>query len=239
MSAKELVDYVVGEFESLANPEQAKPMAAYMKTTQPFYGIKKPERVPVYRQMKKRFPPKNQRAYLAAVKELWTRPHRECQYAALEYACYFKDFVNAGSMEFYEQLVREGAWWDLVDVIAAHLVGKVLLKDRETLAPVMDQWIDDDDCWIRRTALLSQCRHKEKTDEKQLFSHCLKRANEKEFFIRKAIGWALREYSYADPKAVKSFLLENKAKLSGLSLREGAKGLIRNGLMEKSELSLH
>lgn len=227
----------MGEFESLANSEQAKAMAAYMKTTQPFYGIKKPERVPVYRGMKKGFPPKTQRAYLQAVKDLWERPHRECQYAALEYACHFKDYVNLESMELYEQLVREGAWWDLVDVIAAHLVGKVLLIDRESIAPLMDQWIDDDDYWIRRTAILSQCRHKEKTDEKQLFRHCLKRAHEKEFFIRKAIGWALREYSYANPKAVKSFLLKNKAKLSGLSLREGAKGLIRNDLMKKSDLN--
>lgn len=236
MSAKKLVDFVVGEFESLANPEQAKPMAAYMKTTQPFYGVKKPERVPVYRAMKKGFPPKNQGAYLAAIKGLWSRPHRECKYAALEYACYFKDYINSDSMELYEKLARDGAWWDLVDIIAAHLVGKVLLKERESIEPILDQWIDDEDYWIRRTAILSQCRHKEKTNKEQLFRHCLKRVHEKEFFIRKAIGWALREYSYANPKAVKAFLLKNKSKLSGLSLREGAKGLIRNGQMKKSEL---
>lgn len=237
MSAKSLVEFVVGEFELLADPEQAKPMAAYMKTTQPFFGIKKPERVPVYRRMKKQFPPKTQRAYLAAIKALWGRPQRECQYAALEYAVHFKDYVNYESMELYEQLIREGAWWDLVDILAAHLVGKVLLKDRERIEPILDNWIEDEDYWIRRTAILSQCRHKEKTNQEQLFSYCLKRAHEKEFFIRKAIGWALREYSYADPQAVKSFLLKNKSKLSGLSLREGAKGLIRNKQMKKSDLS--
>ncbi len=91
----------------------------------------------------------------------------------------------------------------------------------------MDQWISDPNMWIRRTGILSQNRHKVETDEKKLFEYCLERAHEKEFFIRKAIGWALREYSYVAPASVEKFLEKNKNVLSPLSLKEGAKQLAR------------
>ena len=93
----------------------------------------------------------------------------------------------------------------------------------------MDTWIDHDDMWLRRAALISQIKHKKGTDEKRLFRYCTRRAAEKEFFIRKAIGWALREYSYTAPEAVCDFIRENRDSLSGLSIREGAKQLRRAG----------
>jgi 3-methyladenine DNA glycosylase AlkD len=88
--------------------------------------------------------------------------------------------------------------------------------------------------WVRRTAIISHNHHKAKTDGAQLFDHCLRRAHEKEFFIRKAIGWALREYSYANPDGVRDFLLKNRDKLSPLSFSEGAKRLSKAGLMDQS-----
>ena len=96
---------------------------------------------------------------------------------------------------------------------------------------MMDEWISDPDFWIRRSAILSQLRHKKETDSKRLFSYCLAQADETEFFIRKGIGWALREYSYANPDAVKKFLLNNRKRLSNLSFREGAKQLVKSGAM--------
>ena len=89
----------------------------------------------------------------------------------------------------------------------------------------------DADLWVRRAALLSQIRHKEVTDERQLFAHCLRCAPDQAFFIRKAIGWALRDYSYTAPHSVRDFLLAHRGRLSGLSFREGAKQLIRTGLI--------
>jgi 3-methyladenine DNA glycosylase AlkD len=226
-----LVAFVSAQFRARANPENAGSMAAYMKTAMPFYGIKKPDRVPVYREMKKRFVPSSRREYEAGVRALWRLPHREEKYAAIEFARQSEAFITAESLPVYERLVREGAWWDLVDEVAIRLVGRAQFKQRAKLRLVMRVWIDDQDFWIRRTALLSQIGHKQQTDQRQLFDHCLRRAGETEFFIRKAIGWALRDYSYTAPEAVRGFLVANHGRLSGLSFREGARQLVRAGLM--------
>jgi 3-methyladenine DNA glycosylase AlkD len=227
-----LAGFLSAQFRARANAANAGPMAAYLKTAMPFYGIKKPDRLPVYREMKKRFAPSTRREYEAGVRVLWRLPHREEKYAAIEFARQSDAFVTLESFPLYERLVREGAWWDLVDDVAIRLVGRAQLKQQAKVRPVMRRWIDDGDLWIRRAALLSQVGHRSETDPKQLFGHCLRRAAETEFFIRKAIGWALRDYSYAAPEAVRDFLLVNRERLSGLSFREGAKQLVRAGLMD-------
>ncbi len=222
-----VVSYVQREFKKLADPINAVPMAAYMKTEMPFYGIPKPLRVPIYRTLKKEYAPSTQEEYEACVLALWNLNHREEKYAAIEYAMFFDKFITYKSLPLYERLVREGQWWDYVDPIAIALVGIALKKDRVRVEPKMNKWIRDPDMWIRRTAILSQNRHKSETNEEMLFEHCLARAHEKDFFIRKAIGWALREYSYSAPNAVRKFLTQNKETLSPLSLKEGAKQLDR------------
>jgi 3-methyladenine DNA glycosylase AlkD len=227
----DLVSFVQEEFARLADPLKAGPMAAYMKTEMPFYGIQKPERIPVYRQMKRSFVPTSRRQYSAAVLALWNLPHREEKYAAIEFARQHKDYVDVESFPLYEKLIRDGAWWDLVDDVATSIITDTYLQHRQDGRPYIERWVDDDNLWVRRTAILSHNHHKSATDSKQLFAHILKRCHEEEFFIRKAIGWALREYSYANPAGVKRFLLENKARLSNLSFREASKGLIRNGHM--------
>jgi len=234
--AKELVKFVQAQYRSLADPSKAPNMAAYMKTEMPFYGIAKPERLPVYREVKKRFRSESREDYEAGVIALWNLPYREEKYAALDFARHNERFVNADSMPLYERLIREGAWWDLVDEIATHLSGRVLLRQRAALKPIIKQWIADDDMWIRRSALLSQIGHKDRTDTKQLFGNCLLLAHEKEFFIRKAIGWSLRDYSWTNPDAVITFLGEHGVKLSPLSRREGAKRLIAVGLLTKEDV---
>ena len=228
---KELVSFVTRELEKLADKEKAIAMAAYMKTEMPFFGVQAKERRAIARRAKKAFAITTHKKYVQTIKCLWKQAHREQKYIAVDLARAYKSFVTIDSLDLYEKMVREGAWWDFVDDIAQHLVGQVLLKNPEKMYPTMDQWLRDDDFWIRRVALLCQNTFKENTDEKRLFSYCLALATESEFFIRKAIGWALRQYSYTAPKKVKAFLLKNKSKLSGLSFREGAKGLKRMGLM--------
>lgn len=227
----QLASFVSAQLRTLANPQNAAPMAAYMKTTMPFYGVKKPERLPAYREMRIRFVPSTRREYESGVRALWRLPHREEKYAALQFARQNDAFVTLESLPLYERLIREGAWWDLVDEIATKLVGRAQLKQRAAVRPVLRLWINDEDLWIRRTALLSQIGHKALTDQRQLFGHCLRRAGETEFFIRKAIGWALRDYSYTEPAAVRDFLVAHREQLSGLSYREGAKQLRRAGLI--------
>jgi 3-methyladenine DNA glycosylase AlkD len=222
--------FITRELERLADPERAGPMAAYMKTTMPFLGVQAQHRRGLTREVKRRFPIADRADYEAAVAELWALPYREGKYMAIAVAQLAPAHVGPASLPLYERIIREGAWWDFVDEIAQHLVGAVVLAHPREAWPVMDAWLerlDDADMWFRRTAILCQNRHKQRTDADRLFRYCLARAGEREFFIRKAIGWALREYSYTAPDAVRDFLRRHGAALSGLSVREASKVLQR------------
>ncbi len=204
-------------------------MAAYMKTDMPFYGVPKPERDRIASTIKSRFSLTSHNAYEQVVKSLWALPHREEKYLAIHIARLYDGFVTPESLPLYKQLIQEGGWWDFVDEIAIQLVGRVLYRYRSAVSPSMDAWINDQDMWLRRTALLSQIHHKDDTDARRLFGYCRQTAAETAFFIRKAIGWALRDYSATAPEQVRTFLLHNRARLSSLSFREAAKRLRRQG----------
>jgi 3-methyladenine DNA glycosylase AlkD len=219
--------FITRELERLADPDKAGPMAAYMKTSMPFLGVQATPRRGLVREVKRGFPIADRADYEAAVTELWALPHREGKYMAVAVAQLAPAHIAPASLPLYERMIREGAWWDFVDEIAQHLVGAVVLKHPRAAWPVMDAWIDDADMWIRRTAILCQNRHERRTDADRLFRYCLARAAEPEFFIRKAIGWALRQYSYTEPDAVRDFLRRHGASLSGLSVREASKVLQR------------
>ena len=200
-------------------------MAAYMKTTQPFAGVQKPARQSIIREIRDRFAPQTRAEYEARVLALWRGRYREEQYLAIAYARLYPAFVSAASLPLYERMIREGAWWDFVDEIAVHLVGVVLRRDRAHSGRLLDRWIEDQDMWIRRTALIAHLTHKAETDATRLFAHILLRAGDREFFIRKAIGWILREYGKTAPAAVRTFIRAHHARLSPLSLKEGARRL--------------
>lgn len=127
MPADDLVEFVKRELTMRANPSAAGPMARYMKTDMPFYGIKCPQREPVIREMVRRFPPGDETDVELGVLALWALPHREEKYAALAYAASAPKGI--GLLPLYERLIREGGWWDLVDEVAIKLVGKVLLDE--------------------------------------------------------------------------------------------------------------
>lgn len=227
-----IAQLVQERLSSLADPAKAVEMAAYMKTDMPFYGVQKPDRLPIIQDLKRDFKPSSLSEYHENILSLWQQPKREEKYLAINYAELFPQFITIDSLPLYEQMVREGAWWDYTDSIASHLTGPVLLGNEADVRPIVDGYVDDSDFWIRRTALLSHLGHKKNTSFKHLFIYCRKLAPEKEFFIRKAIGWALREYSKSEPNRVKQFLAENKGKLSALSYNEGAKHLIKVGAMK-------
>lgn len=231
MDTTELCRFVTEGLGAVAVPADAASMQAYMKTTMPFFGVKKPLRVPINREVKERFAPNDRVEYEAAVRALWALPHREEKYTALFYARQFKRLITSESLGLYEQLIREGQWWDFVDEVAGGIISQVYLHERSTLRPIMKAWIDDGDMWIRRSALLSHLKHRTDTDEVQLFDFCRRRMHEKEFFIKKAIGWVLREYAKPRPEAVRAFLLAEKDNLSGLSFREAARPLVQAGLL--------
>lgn len=219
------VSYAQRELRALADPRAAVEMAKYLKTTMPFYGVKTPDRVPIAREMAGRWVPRTAAEYRDLVLALWSLPHREEKYLAISMAGRHSRFITPAALPLYKRLIVQGAWWDLVDGVAGDLVGTVLLDHRERTTPLLRRWLMDDDMWLRRTAIISQLNHKEATDAAFLFECCAARAHETEFFIRKAIGWALRQYARTDPAAVKRFVKEQGGRLSGLSRREALKHL--------------
>ena len=220
-----LANHVSAELAERADPDRATDMAAYMKTTMPFYGVKADERRRVLREARRLFPIDSSDGYRGTLIALWERPHREEKYCAIDLAVAEKRWISFDHLDLYRRFIVEGAWWDLVDLVAAKLIGRVLLDEPERMWPILDRWIDDQDMWLRRTAILAQLKHKDATDAGELFDYCLRRSGETEFFIRKAIGWALREYAKTDPEAVRGFLEAHRNELSGLSYREAAKHL--------------
>lgn len=222
-----LAAFVSTELTRLADPAKAVAMAAYMKTDMPFHGVQKADCIGLHRTIRTRFVPSSQEDYEQGILALWRLPHREEKYAAIEFATQNKTFITSASLPLYERLIRDGAWWDLVDPVAAILVGSVLVKERAAVRRTMEAWVRDADMWMRRAALLAHLKHKTQTDERQLFAHCLLLAEEKEFFIRKAIGWVLREYSKTAPDRVRAFIDAHRDVLSPLSVREGSKHLAR------------
>ena len=205
-------------------------MAAYMRTSQPFYGVQRTGLDALAREVLTSFPCADRATYERNTLVLWKLPHREEQYLAVRWARQ-KKWIGPESMPLYERLIREGAWWDFVDEIASHLVGGALNKARPEVEPMLDRWIEDPDMWIRRAAVLAQLRLSRNTNPQQLFRHVLLLASEREFFLRKGVGWALREYSKTDPYAVIAFLRKHRMQLSPLSVREGAKHLIRSEML--------
>lgn len=216
-------EFVSASLAEQARPEKAADMQAYMKTDMPFYGVQKPGRTPIIRTVLRNWPPSDRSAYEKLTLALWELPHREEKYVALAVARGHRGFVVAESLPLYRRLIVEGAWWDLVDEVAIRMVREVVITDPRRAWAVIDPWIDDENMWLRRTAIICQVGAKEKTDVERLLRFCRERSWEKEFFIRKAIGWALREYARTDPEAVARFATEHRAELSGLSFREATK----------------
>jgi 3-methyladenine DNA glycosylase AlkD len=223
-STAAVVDFVQTRLREAAEPDEAPAMQAYMKSSTPFLGVKSPARKAIVKDLKNRFDPDDAAQVVTWSRALWELPHREEKYMAIALARAWPNRIVRASLPHYEHLVRTGAWWDYVDDIAANLVGAVWRKD-PGFGTVMDGWIEDEHLWIRRTAILGQLKHKEKTDERRLFRYCLQCADETDFFIRKAIGWALRQYAWVEPSRVRDFLELHRDRWSGLTFREAAKHL--------------
>lgn len=217
------VEYVQSALSEQANPEKADGMQAYMKTDMPFYGVLKEGRTRILRHIRKEYPPETQDEYVALAIALWELPHREEKYLAQGVATAFPEFIEPRSMPLYLRFIREGAWWDFVDETATHMIRQLVIDYPEDTWPMVDVWNEHEDMWLRRASIICQIGAKERTDADRLFGFCVARMHEKEFFIRKAIGWALREYAKTDARAVAGFATEHRQELSSLSFREATK----------------
>ncbi len=144
------------------DPERAEGAAAYLKTDMPFYGVSSPVRRQILKQLGG-FAPGTNDEYRSQVTALWGQPHREEKYLAIDWARRHRAFITFENIDLYERMVTEGAWWDLVDDIAANLVGTVVRADLERMRPVLERWLSGDDLWLRRTVIICQLKSKEKS----------------------------------------------------------------------------
>jgi 3-methyladenine DNA glycosylase AlkD len=223
--ATDLVGRIVTALEAARNPSRAAPMAAYLRDQFPFLGIPTPERTVLVRDALAGTAPLTAGDLLDSVDALWALDEREYQLVAAALLVRYVRLLPPSSLPRIERLIITRSWWDTVDALAIHVVGGLVRADR-SLATVMDGWIDHENLWLARTAILHQNRWKAETDQERLFRYCLSRSADREFFIRKAIGWALREYSKTEPDAVRRFVGDHP-ELSGLSRREALKWLDR------------
>lgn len=199
-------------------------MAAYMKHRFTFVGVKAPE----VRMAAKATMAAGKGAEAPEIIEFanqcWAQPEREFQYVGCIFLRKWVAALEPANLNDLERFITTKSWWDSVDSLAAWSVGPLVRANRE-LAETMDEWIHSDNMWLARTAIIHQLSYKADTDADRLFSYAETRAADTEFFIRKAIGWALRQYARIEPEQVRSFVAANEDQLSGLTKREALKHL--------------
>ena len=211
-------DTLISEFEKIRNQDIAIQQEAYMKGQFKFLGIKAPLRREILQPffVKSYLPPRE--ALVEIVQSLWEMPEREYQMTAQDLAFKYKNQVEKKDIELYEYMITHKSWWDTVDFIAIKLVGNYLKKYPQNIDSNIEKWINSDNIWLRRTAILFQLKYKNEINP-SLLDYILKsQLGSKEFFINKAIGWMLREYSKTNPDWVTNFVHNNQ--LSNLSKRE-------------------
>ncbi|MBU0561452.1 MAG: DNA alkylation repair protein [Bacteroidetes bacterium] len=205
-------------FRANADPENAFNMKKYMKDNYEFYGIKTPERNELTKDLLRKENIPGVEDAKSIIIKLWKLPERELQYFAMRLAEKVVKKFDAPSIEFLEYLVVNKSWWDTVDFIAANLVGMHFKRFPHLIEPNTVRWINSNNMWLQRSALLFQLKYKKETNTELLFDYCTRLSKSNEFFIRKGIGWALREYSKYDPPSVRKFV--KNTELSGLSNSE-------------------
>ncbi|MBJ99864.1 MAG: DNA alkylation repair protein [Euryarchaeota archaeon] len=223
-----IIKHITNTLNDNKNSKDAIQMQRYMKTTMPFYGVKSPILNIIVNDVKNLHLISNQEEYNSIIMDIWNLSHREEKYISIKLARKWKQYITLEALIVYEKMIREGQWWDFIDPISQGLIGILLMNNRFEMNIILDKWIEDENFWIRRSAILAHLKHKENTDYKKLFEYCLKCAHEKEFFIQKAIGWVLREYSKTKPEIVYAFIQDNEQILSNLSKREGMKYIKKN-----------
>ena len=207
-----------------ADSSQAPEMARYMKDHFTYLGVKTPDRRRATKPIIAAAKSAAGRDVLEFADACWLEPEREFQYVGVDALRAAAARLDAGDLATVRHLISTKSWWDTVDALAAWVVGPMITTHPELVAE-MDLWIDDDDMWIARSAILHQLGYKDSTDAGRLFGYADKRAEDTEFFIRKALGWALRQYARTDPESVRAYLDANRERLSGLTVREASKHL--------------
>lgn len=209
-------------FTENANPEKAVKMAAYMKSKFNFYGIQAPERKKLYKDIISA-DKKNHYIDWDFLNMCYADEHREFQYLVMDYLISMQKFLAYEDVPGIFNYIKSKQWWDTIDGFDG-IIGDIGLTDKR-IDDLMLKWSTDDDFWLRRIAIDHQLMRKEKTNTELLAQIIISNLGSNEFFINKAIGWSLREYSKTNPDWVRDFIEKHKDKMSNLSIREGSKKL--------------
>lgn len=204
------------------NKEQAQRMSKYMLNKFEYIGIKTPERREIFKNFFKEY--KNEEKIdWEFVNKCWEDKYREFQYVGADYLKNMKDKLTIDDIPKLKQLILKKSWWDTIDNLDM-TIGALALKD-SNMNKILLEWSLDENIWLRRIAIDHQLLRKEKTDIELLEKILKNNLGQTEFFINKAIGWALRDYSKTNPEWVKNFIKENKEKMAKLSIKEASKYL--------------
>jgi 3-methyladenine DNA glycosylase AlkD len=221
--SRTVLDRLTLLYTAAADPDEAGPMRAYMRDAFPFLGIKSPRRRELAKQILRGLPAPTEADLRVVALACWAQPAREYQYFAIDWLVRHAAVPGPAFLSTVETLVTTRSWWDTVDPLATRVAGRIV-SGHPTAVSTMDKWVADDNMWLARTAILHQLHYKADTDTERLFGYCTALAEHRDFFIRKAIGWALRQYARTDPDAVRAFVARTP-QLSGLSVREATKHL--------------
>jgi 3-methyladenine DNA glycosylase AlkD len=215
------------EMKAAADPARAPAMQAYMKSTMPYHGLKSAEVDDICKRVFAEHPLASCREWRAAILELWRGARfREERYASIRLISVkaHRECWTPGLMPTLEEMIVTGAWWDYVDALA-QVVGELLRSHPDAIRPVLRAWSTDPNLWKRRVSIICQVSSKRKTDLELLYANIEPNLADRDFFIRKAIGWDLRAYAWTDPKEIARYVRAHHAELSGLSRREALKNI--------------
>jgi len=206
-------------FKAAANPAKAAPMGAYMRGQFDFLGLPTPERRKLSREFLKTAAQK--KIDWLFVRKCWAQPEREFQYLAVDYLIKLKATLTPADIPNIQSLITTKSWWDTVDSLDV-LVGDIAFRYPEINAILLG-WSKDENFWLRRSAIDHQLTRKDKTDTQLLEQILVNNLGQTEFFINKAIGWSLRDYSKTNPAWVRNFIARYRGEMAPLTIREASK----------------
>lgn len=223
-----MLSELLQSLEEHADREKAAQMKKYMRGQFEYYGIQTGQRINLSKGFLDSFKNSEWSIIQDIVRQLWSQPHRECQQVAMNLLSKHLKKFKREDVKLIEYLILSKSWWDTVDWLASHAIGDLFLLYPDIRNETIEKWSDSRNIWLVRTCLIFQLFYKLKTDTIVLEREILKHATGNEFFINKAAGWALRQYSKSNPEWVISFLEKNQSTISKLSVREAKKWIDKN-----------
>jgi 3-methyladenine DNA glycosylase AlkD len=220
--------------EEAADPVKAPKMQAYMRSAMPYRGVASPQQKVIWKRLFAAHPLSSRDQWQRVALTLWRdAAFREERYAAIALTDLraYRAYRTMTALPMFEEMILTGAWWDFVDAIATHQLGDVLRTDRSRMSMRMRRWARDRDLWKRRAAILCQLQFKGETDLDLLYGCIEPNLGDRDVFVRKAIGWALRQYAWTDAREVRRYVAAHRDRLSPLSVREALKNIGADGII--------